>query len=221
MRPSFASWTTHVYNPWLSRARLLRGARAFTDASDDFSLLGNRAEVIQLNKFANLQGERARVFAGPWCRALTDEVDRETRAAFWELIRVTPAIDWFLLFDGAFETSIKVPADWDDGYANCWVGVKLAGPTRAAEQLDALRAMPARHRFAVAAPFVEDLGDLNLLGLDWFMAQLSDERQIEPDAVTALKLQCMAYGVRFWLEEVDALGGKQGTRFSFREEPAP
>lgn len=220
----FAGWTSHIYNPWLSESCLLRSASAAAAAVDAFSHRGDRAEMIRLNSKASSSGEaKVRVFAGPWCRVLTDDIDRGQRADFWDLVRATPSIEWLLLFDGGIERSVKLPPDWGDGFANCWVGAKLAGPARASEQLDALRSIPSRHRFGLSAPLLEDLGDLNLHGLDWFIAQLSEGRSVDWESVVALKLQCMAFGIPFWLEEVDRVTGTTDglNRYSFHESPAP
>ena len=220
---NFAGWTSHIYNPWLSKSRLLRSAHAAAEAFDAFSHRGDRTEMIRLNSEASSNGEtKVRVFAGPWCRVLTDEVNRSERSDFWDLVRATPLIEWLLLFDGGTKRSVKLPPDWGDGFANCRVGVKLDGPARASEQLDALRSIPSLHRFGLSAPLLEDLGDLNLHGLDWFIAQLSDERLVDSEAVTALRLQCMAFGIPFWLEEVGRVAGTtQGLdRYSFRDLPA-
>jgi protein gp37 len=220
---SFSGWTNHVYNPWLSATRLLRSTVATVTEVDGFAEVSRREQVIEWNRAACGAKGRVRVFAGPWCRALTDDVDRATRSGFWELVRATPAIDWLLIFDGGTERSVKLPPDWGEGFSNCWIGVKLAGPGKASGQLDALRSIPARHRFAVAAPLLEDLGDLTLHGLHWFIAQVSEESDVDSESVVSLKLQCMAFGMPFWFEEPLSIGeSKSGWgRFCFRESPAP
>ena len=92
----FAGWTSHIYNPWLSESCLLRSASAAAAAVDAFSHRGDRAEMIRLNSKASSSGEaKVRVFAGPWCRVLTDDIDRGQRADFWDLVRATPSIDGF------------------------------------------------------------------------------------------------------------------------------
>ncbi len=220
---SFSGWASHVYNPWLSASRLLRSTVATGSEVDGFAEVGRREQVIEWNSAATGPEGRVRVFAGPWCRALTDDVDRSTRSAFWELVRATPAIDWLLLFDGGTERSVKLPPDWGEGFSNCWIGVKLAGPEKVSGQLDALRSIPARCRFALAAPLLQDLGDLTLHGLHWFIAQVSKESVVDSESVVSLKLQCMAFGIPFWLEEPVPIGESESGwgRFSFHESPAP
>lgn len=213
----FAGWIVHAYNPWLSSSRLLRSVHS-ADATDAFSSVGDGADVARWNDVAEKRGAKTSVFAGPWCRALTDDVATSTRAEFWKLVKATPAIDWFLLFEGGTRHSIKIPRDWGNGYANCWIGVKLTGPDGVAEQIGALRSVPALRRFAVAAPLIEDLGDIDLHDVGWVMAQTLEGRPVDEEAITGLKLQCMAFGTRFWLEESCSVAGD---RFSYREQPAP
>ncbi|MGB7218931.1 MAG: DUF5131 family protein [Vicinamibacterales bacterium] len=53
------------------------------------------------------------------------------------------------------------------GLANVWFGVSVEDRTHGLPRLDALHATPAAVRFLSVEPLLEDLGPLNLAGVDW------------------------------------------------------
>ena len=205
-RARWAHWAEHAFNPWLSLSRVLGSAKDPSGVVDAFSARGDPAAARAWNVRAAKHGRRDNVFAGPWCRALTDECDAEVRDGFWRLVQETPALDWLLLIDDIRLGKIFVPRDWDEGYANCWVGVKLTGPVGAPGRLEMLRQLPAQHRFALASPMNEDLGVLDLRAIDRVIVHSNADFTFDNEAVMALRLACLGSGVSYLHEDRWSVG---------------
>lgn len=106
-----------------------------------------------------------------------------------------------------------------------WLGVTIEDRTRLAERLHILQSIPAQTRFLSIEPLLEDLGTLDLAGIDWvIVGGESGHHLMDPDIrakrgladriggkwtarpdrldwVRSLRDQCQAAGVAFWFKQ--------------------
>ena len=212
----YVSWADRVFNPWLSQARSVGCSRGTVaglihdvDVGDERAALAWNANA-EAFAFAH-EGRRQRVFAGPWCHALDNGAGEVERSRFWSLVRRTPALDWMVLTGGALDLPAALPPDWAAGYDNVWVGAKVSGPESAGSGLAQLRQIPAKLRFILATPVLDDLGDLDLRGIGWVIINSDTGAQAAAlDWVMSVKLQAMYCGIPAWLETPHFLGLKSG-----------
>jgi protein gp37 len=124
------------------------------------------------------------------CDVFDHEAPEETRYRLFELIRHTPHLDWQLLTKRPENFSRYLPADWGNGYANVWLGSTIEDRERAAKSIPILRDTAAHIRFVSAEPLLEDLGELDLSGIQWLIAGGESGGKARPfDAAWAESLQ--------------------------------
>ncbi len=163
------------------------------------------AEPLQWNAAAAQAGRRARVFCSSmtdW--ALDDAVIASERAKLWDLIRRTPHLDWQLLTKRADRIIDCLPSDWGDGYPNVWLGVSCENREHGLPRADILREIPAVVRFLSVEPLLEDLGAIDLQGIDWVIVGGESGPKYRPmDHAWARSLrdQCDGAGVPYFFKQ--------------------
>lgn len=180
------SWTDSTFNPWWGCSKVSPGCdhcyaenldrRTGRDSwgprktprilSDD-----NWRKPLRWQKghagFEAEHGHRHRVFTGSMCDWADKNAPAEQRARLWNLIRNTPALDWQLLTKRAPNIRTYLPSDWEEGYPNVWLGVTVENKEHGLPRIDVLREAPAKIRFLSIEPLLEDLGELDLSGINW------------------------------------------------------
>lgn len=223
----YVSWADRVFNPWLSRARSVGCSRGSAAGLIHEVEVGDVRSAISWNADAEAfafahGGRRQRVFAGPWCHALASDADVAERARFWSLLRRTPALDWMVLAGGALDNPAALPSDWGEGYDNVWVGAKMTGPESAGAALTQLGRIPAKLRFILATPVLDDLGELDLRGIGWVIIG-AEAGAAAPslDWVMSVKLQAMYCGIPTWMENPRCAGlaGLKSVPYAVQEHP--
>jgi hypothetical protein len=96
-----------------------------------------------------------------------DEAPAGQRDRLWKLIRQTPHADWLLLTKRANNIKKYLPTCWGTGYPNVWLGVSVENRKHGLPRLDFLRTIPATVRLASIEPLLEDLGTVDLTGINW------------------------------------------------------
>ena len=87
--------------------------------------------------------------------------------------------------------------------SNLWLGVSVEDVERKS-RIDALRAIPAPIRFLSIEPLLEDLGDLDLEGIDWVIVGGESGpgcRPMEADWVRSVRDQCVSAGIAFFFKQ--------------------
>jgi protein gp37 len=85
-----------------------------------------------------------------------------------------------------------------------WWGVSVEDKKYGLPRIDALRKSPAAIRFLSIEPLLEDLGTLNLNGIDWVIVggeSGAGARPIEAKWVRNIRKQCRQAGVRFFFKQ--------------------
>lgn len=86
---------------------------------------------------------------------------------------------------------------------NVWLGVSVEDRARK-ERIEHLRRTPAAVRFLSIEPLLEDLGEIDLTGIDWCIVggeSGSGARPIHPDWVRSIRDQCVAAGLAFFFKQ--------------------
>lgn len=105
---------------------------------------------------------------------------------------------------GPFHTKYCAKPDGPWPLPNVWLGVSVEDRKYGVPRIDVLRKIPAAVRFLSVEPLLEDLGDLDLTGIDWVIIGGESGRKARPFAVEwALRIvkQCRAQGVPVFVKQ--------------------
>lgn len=223
------AWTDHTWNLAWGCWKISPGcANCYADKLSDrygFDVWGKDAtrrtfgqkhwaEPLKWNRQAEAEGRRHRVF----CSSMTDwalddpTIDGE-RAKLWSLVRQTPWLDWQLLTKRSGRIAGCLPNDWDDGYDNVWLGVSVENQKHGLPRVDDLRSIPAVVRFLSVEPLLEDLGAINLSGIDWVIVGGESGPGFRPMNhawVRSIRSQCDEHGVAFFFKQSAAYRTEMG-----------
>jgi protein gp37 len=172
MGESSIQWTDYTFNPWIGCTKVSPGCkhcyaeRTIIQRSNwgvKWGLKGNRKRTspsnwkapLKWNRLAHAAGKRRRVF----CCSLADVFEDRPelvpmRNDLFELIRITPHLDWLLLTKRPENISSMLPADWGSGWENVWLGCSTEDQTWYDRRIEALLAVPARIHFLSAEPLI-------------------------------------------------------------------
>lgn len=131
-------------------------------------------EPLRWDREARRQSRRYRVF----CASLADLFDAEAptgaRDALWDLLDRTTSLDWLLLTKWPENMGSMLPwAERGDHPDNVWLGVTAENKLELARRLPILRVTRAAIRFLSCEPLLEDLGEVDLTGIDWVIVGAS------------------------------------------------
>ena len=60
-----------------------------------------------------------------------------------------------------------LPDNWNKGYDNVWLVVSVENKKHGLPRIERLKKVPAKIRFLSIEPLLEDLGEVDLIGIDW------------------------------------------------------
>ncbi|MBN9525412.1 MAG: phage Gp37/Gp68 family protein [Alphaproteobacteria bacterium] len=86
---------------------------------------------------------------------------------------------------------------------NLWLGVSVENRAQLG-RIDQLRRTPAAVRLISIEPLLEDLGPIDLAGIDWVIVggeSGPNARPVHPDWVRSIRDQCLAAGVAFFFKQ--------------------
>ncbi len=237
------SWTDHTHNAMWGCVKISPGcANCYADKLS--ARYGNDvwgpgkprrtfgakhwAEPLKWNKAAREAGVRRRVFCSSmtdWC--LDDSTMDAERPKLWPLIRSTPHLDWQLLTKRADRITRCLPPDWGDGYPNVWLGVSVEDRKHGLPRIDHLREIPAVVRFLSVEPLLEDLGRIDLAGIDWAIVGGESGpgwRPMDHDWARSLREQCLESGTTFFFKQSSGARSGLGTELdgiTYHDFPTP
>ncbi len=168
------AWTDHTFNPWWGCTNVSPGcdncyAEAFAKRTghDVWGRDGGRrffgdkhwAEPLRWNEKA--KNERRRVF----CASMADVFENDERLVdernrLWDLIALTPNLDWQLLTKRPENVTRMVPGHWVNDHspmwpANVWLGTTVEDQTRATIRVPRLIGVPGPEvRFLSCEPLL-------------------------------------------------------------------
>jgi len=241
------AWTDHTFNPWVGCQRVSQGcvhcyAETLVTGRMGRDVWGSPLKrertktwgsPVKFNREAEAAGVPAKVF----CASLADVFEdapgpNEWREDLWDLIQLTPWLDWLLLTKRPENIASMLPAGWGEGWSNVWLGTSVEDD-RVAERVAILRAVPAYVRFLSYEPAIGPLWrpveqpayapdgwiGPSLEGIHWVIAGGESgpgHRPMEVEWAQAAKDVCDEDGVAFFFKQssgprpetgVDVLGG--------------
>jgi protein gp37 len=128
-----------------------------------------------------------------FCASLADvfdnQVDPAWRVDLFNLIRECDQLDWQLLTKRPQNIRKMLPADWDDGYPNVWLGTTAEDANAFKQRASHLLKVPAAIRFVSYEPALGPLGKLDIEGRapDWVI--IGGESGVRSDVVRMTKPQ--------------------------------
>ncbi len=222
------TWADEIYNPWLDHVRTLSGSLSVVQHLQHPAMVGDPEVALnwqsQASGFESTYRRRRRVLIGPWCQPFRESESTLTlneTYAFWQLVQRCESLDWFAIVDLSKGASARLPRDWGNGYQHVWVGSLLRSASCAARTLNRLRGFPAARRFVLISTAIEDLGDIDLTGVDWVVVVGPGPSTAEQfDALTSVRLQAMGYCVPIWFDQpINSVGSLRCEAFSERHGP--
>ena len=97
---------------------------------------------------------------------------------------------------------------------NVWIGVSIENASYRF-RIDHLRRVPAKVRFLSVEPLLDDVGTLDLLGIQWVIVGGESgphARPIQEGWVTSIRDQCVEAGVAFFFKQWGGRTPKAGGR---------
>lgn len=188
-------------------------------------------QPLKWNREAEAAGERRRVFCASLADVFDNHASIEPswRADLFDLIKATPALDWQLLtkrpqnIGDMLYQAIGYDLDlalWP--WPNVWLGTTVENQAEADRRIPHLLAVPAKVRFLSCEPLLEEVNFYRtsasmpldnhpwqnrpiLGGLDWVICGGESgpkARPMHPDWARALRDQCAAAGVPFFMKQM-------------------
>jgi protein gp37 len=123
------------------------------------------------SEFQSKFGRRQRVFCASLADVFDNQVDPAWRIDLFELIRDCDQLDWLLLTKRPQNIRKMLPTDWDNGYANVWLGTTAEDANAYQQRVSHLLALPAAVRFVSYEPALGPLGPISISGQvpDWII----------------------------------------------------
>lgn len=137
------------------------------------------------------------------------------RSEIWDIIRRTPNLNWIILTQRPSNILSRLPADWDAGYPNVWLGISASDQMHTDKRVPTLLRVPSALHFISLEPLVAPvaLRDNWLHGegnkLKWVITGGMSGKNWEryplfPSWVRTLRDQCQFAQVSFFFKQ---LGG--------------
>jgi len=143
--------------------------------------------------------------------SMSDLFHRDVPDAFldrvFDVIRSTPQHTYQILTKRAK----RLPRYFSDRECppNAWLGVTVENRRSGLPRVDELRRTPARVKFLSVEPLLEDLGQLNLCGIDWVIVGGESGHQARPmraNWARSVRHQCVSAGVAFFFKQWGRFG---------------
>lgn len=208
-------WTTHSANFWIGctevspecdncYARVLANRYGWAKWGNEHPRHQTRLTIGKLHswdKKAKAAGERHRVFVNSLSDICDAFVPQEWRENIIDAALQTPNLDYLLL--------TKRPQNYSKMFdvcpSNMWAGTTVGVKTSIA-RIRHLRETDFRVKFLSIEPMLEDLGGLDLSGIDWVIVggeSGGGKRPFNADWARSVRDQCKEQGVAFFMKQVD------------------
>lgn len=211
-------WTDRTFNPWTGCTKISPGcdncyAEGWSKRSGHVKW-GNHprkrtteaywkaplAWQREAEAFERKHGRRQRVFCASLADVFDNQVDPEWRADLFELIRITPNLDWQLLTKRPQNIEKMLPDDWGKkGWNNVWLGFTAEDQIRFDQRKKHIKEIPAIVWFVSYEPAI---GPLRIEADDplptWLIVGGESghgARPLEPRWVEEILNDCRANGI--------------------------
>lgn len=194
-------WTGATWNPWHGCHKISPGCK-FCYMFREKNRYGQNPNVVVRSKTKFNEPlkwkEPKLIFTCSWSDFFILEADawREEACA---IIRATPHHTYQILTKRIDRVTITT---WPMPLPNCWLGVSVEDREHK-DRIELLRKIPATVRFLSLEPLLEDLGELNLEGIDWVIAggETGSPRPTRIEWLRSVRDQCLTQGVPFFFKQ--------------------
>ncbi|ABE29873.1 phage Gp37/Gp68 family protein [Paraburkholderia xenovorans LB400] len=221
-------WTDHTFNSWEGCQKVSPGCDHCYAEARNARFAGGSAinwgpgaprrrtsaanwrKPLQWNanhaSFFAEHGRRQRVFCASLADVFDNDVDPKWRIDLFDLIELTPNLDWLLLTKRIGNVMRMLKShDWCAGQWNVWLGATFVDRDEMLRDAGKLLAVPARVRFWSVEPMLGDLGEIPLnLMPDWVICGGESGPNARPMSIQwarSLRDQCAAAGVPFLFKQ--------------------
>lgn len=234
-------WAHHTFNPWIGCTKVSPGCdHCYAEADFDkrrhvvqwgagqprkHTAPSTWAMPVKWNAEAERLGVRYRVFCASLADVFDNEVPVEWRNELFDLIKITPHLDWLLLTKRIGNVKAMLPSatSHEDAHLfaqlwpNVWIGASITSQAEAERDIPKLLAVPAAKRFLSMEPLLGPVsfegmfatntvndGTNALEALDWVIVggeSGPNARPMHPDWARSLRDQCQAAGVAFLFKQ--------------------
>lgn len=151
---------------------------------------------------ARRAGERRRVLCGSMCDWADNKAPPGQRSRLFDVIENTPHLDWLLLTKRApnlarYWTFLQP--------RNVWLGVSVENRKHGLPRIDFLRKEHATLRWLSIEPLLEDLGQIDLTGINWVVCggeSGAHARPMDVEWAQSILDQCRKQGVPFYMKQL-------------------
>jgi protein gp37 len=226
-------WTDSTFNPWVGCTKIAR--RSGAASACDFCYAEGWAKRSGQVKWGNnprrrttagywrnplswnagaagfqrAHGRRQRVFCASLADVFDNQVDPQWRADLFALIRECDQLDWQLLTKRPQNIRKMLPADWDKGYANVWLGTTTEDARAYRQRAGHLLKLPAIVHFISYEPAMGPIGRLEIDGRAPHWVIIGGEsgvraeriRHTHPQWARAAIAECRRVGVAPFLKQ--------------------
>jgi protein gp37 len=219
MTMSSIEWTERTWNPVIGCKKVSQGCKnCYAETmSRRLKAMGANgydksfSEVVEMRERLH-QPLKVRASATWFVNSMSDLFQEEVSDSFVEeVFCVMERAHWH-----RFQILTKRPERMREYFArrsnppqNVWLGTSVENRRQGVPRIDILREVPAHIRFLSIEPLLEDLGVLDLHGIDWVIVGGESGPRARPmklDWVTAIHEQCRHQGVPFFFKQWGAFG---------------
>lgn len=222
MENSKIEWTDHTFNPWVGCTKISpacdncyaeswakrAGSPGLWTGERRRTTPANWSQPIKWDRQAKASGVRRKVFCASLADVFDNQVPSEWRDDLFKMILATPNLDWLLLTKRPQNIGAMLPADWQGGYGNVWLGTTVENQSEALRRIPMLAAIPAHIRFLSCEPMLAPLLIDAIEGvedLDWIICGGESGpgfRAINPEWARGLLDQCRKIGIYFFMKQM-------------------
>jgi len=199
-------WTDRTWNPWHGCAHVSEGCDLCYMFAEKKQYGQDPKRVVRSKTTfrAPLKWkEPARVFTCSWSDWFIADAD-PWRGEAWDIVRACPHLTFQILTKRPARVASHLPSDWP--LPNVWLGVSVES-RKWLHRLDVLREVPAAIRFVSFEPLLEDLGEVDLAGIDWAIVGGESgpgARPCDLAWIRSVVAQCRAAGVPVFVKQLGA-----------------
>lgn len=211
-------WTDATFNPWVGCTKVSpacdhcyaeswakrSGMVQWGNAPRRRTSVANWNKPLKWNRQAEKDGRRIRVFCASLADVFDNQVPKEWRTDLWTMIIDTPYLDWQLLTKRPQNIRKMMPSRLFN-YDNIWIGTTVENKEEAERRAPYLRELTTNVRFLSIEPLLEDLGNIDLTGVDWVIVGGESgpgARVMKADWARNIRNQCKAAGVAFFMKQM-------------------
>lgn len=215
-------WTDHTFNPWIGCQKVSPGCdHCYAESMSnrygwtEWGPHGQRIRTsnanwkqpVKWNREAEAAGVRKRVFCASLADVFDNQAEEEWRLELWNLIALTPSLDWLLLTKRPENISSMLPRWWEKfGLADhVWLGTTCEDQERYNRRWPILAQIPAKVRFISYEPALERLRIGETFQPDWIICGGESgpgARHMHPDWARDVRDDCAKLGVAFFMKQM-------------------